>query len=131
MKNINQIKIFTLASYLLIIMPYEHIGPFLFMFIPFLFLNYLTETLSFGKNFIVDFLNLLLIILLIFSFINIFNAKKKWVCLSLLIQYVFLIYMFKSANLNYWYYYVPIIIHFALSLTLIIKLFVLKSKDKN
>lgn len=128
MKNL---KIITICGFLLINIPMDHISPFLFMFIPFLFLNFLYETLSFDKDFIENFFNLLLIILLIISFFKIFETKKNWVLLSIIIQYLFLIYIFKPNFLKHWLFYLPTLIYLISSMFLIIKLFVLEPKNTN
>ncbi len=134
MKNLKAIKTATICMFLLINIPYDHISPFLFMLIPFLFLNYFGEIISFYQNFyesFISFLNLLFIILIILSFIKIFETKKIWIALSLIIQYIFLVYIFKTTFLKHWLFYIPTCIYLLLSLYLIMELFVLKTRNTN
>lgn len=131
MKNLKVIKTAIICMFLLINIPYDHISPFLFMLIPFLFLNYLSEMISFGNDFVMDFLNFTLVILLILSLFKIYSSKKTYVISSLIIQYIFLVYIFKTTFLKHWLFYIPTCIYLVLSLFLIMKLFVLKPRNTN
>jgi hypothetical protein len=131
MKNIKTFKIFIVLFFLIIVIPYEKISFILGLALALGIITNFFELLSYSNDFVETFVEFSSCLLTLVSCLIFFKSKKILVVLSLVIQYVFLFCMFKMEYLNYWCYYVPTSIYLVLSLFLIIKLFVLKTKDTN
>ncbi|MFY8069054.1 MAG: hypothetical protein ACOVMG_03070 [Flavobacterium sp.] len=64
----------------------------------------------------------------ILSLFLIFNKNKLLVFLGISIQWLWISYMFKTGDLGYWYYTLPVLIYLITSILLIFKIFFKQSK---
>lgn len=108
-----KIKIATIISFLVILNPDKISLP-----------NGIILTISFIENLFSLFSEKLDVYFFMssFTFISIFTTffkNNKIILLSISIQYMWLIYMFKVGDKNYWYYIIPTLIYLVLSLILI------------
>lgn len=129
MKNFKITKIITVIFFLIILYPADKIS----------FFNGLILILSvfdaISSVFIVNEIDSeFLKVLFIYSFTLIscftfFKSNKYWTISSVLIQYLYLIFTYRTGYLNYYYYYVPTSIYLILSLVLLIKLLILRQSN--
>jgi hypothetical protein len=131
MKNLKITKIITVIFFLIILYPADKISFFNGLILILSVLDAITSI------FIVNEIDSeFLKILFIYSFTLIscftfFKSNKYWIISSVLIQFLYLIFTFRTDYLNHWTYYIPSSIYLILSLFLIIKLFVVKPINTN
>jgi hypothetical protein len=121
MNNIDNIKKATFLSFLIIVFPGDHVTLINLMVIIIIFL----ESFSMIGIDSIDMdsvLSLFLSSLSILSLIYIFNKSRHMSIISILVQYVWLIYSFNKNNLNRIYYLLTISLFVLLSLTLVYQL---------
>jgi CDP-diglyceride synthetase len=121
MNNIDNIKKATFLSFLIIVFPGDHVTLINLMVIIIIFL----ESFSMIGIDSIDMdsvLSLFLSSLSILSLIYIFNKSRHMSIISILVQYVWLIYSFNKNNLNKIYYLLTISLFVLLSLTLVYQL---------
>lgn len=87
----------------------------------------LIDLLCFNCDHFEPLKNLFILLSVIISFYFLFNKRKCLVILSIITQYSYLIFFFKIKFLNYWYYTIPTLIYFVLSLILLY--FIIFKKD--
>jgi hypothetical protein len=67
--------------------------------------------------------NAIIAVFVIVSFVFVFIEKKMQILICIIIQYLYLLYIFKHNFLSYWYFTIPTSIYLILSLVLIYCLF--------
>jgi hypothetical protein len=118
MKNIENLKKATFLSFLIIFFPGEHVILINLIAILITFLQFLT---SIGID-IIDMESVISLILsgfTILSLVFIFNKSKYLSIVSILVQYIWLIYCFNRNNLSSIYYLISISLFIILSLVLV------------
>jgi len=125
MKNL---KIVTIISFLIIVFP-DKIAFINLIILPLSIVNYIMELFYSHQSYFYIFYNLLISIITLSSVICFFQKNKYIVMSSIIIQILFLAYMFKLKFLNYWYFTIPTAVYLILSLILIYSLF-FKSKKR-
>lgn len=73
--------------------------------------------------------NLFIFSMIISSIYFLFKQNKFFIITCFFIQYLYLIYLFKTLFLNYWYFTIPTSIYLITSLMLIFKIFYKQSKQ--
>ena len=129
MKNIKNLKIVTIIYFLIIVFPCK-IAFINFIILPLPILNFVLM-LGVDPVDLMSFSEPIISIITILSIFYIFNKKKHIVISSIIIQYLYLTYLFKDKFLNYWYFTIPTTIYLILSLLLIYNLFSHKKKAIN
>lgn len=129
MKNIKNLKIVTIISFLIIVFPGK-IAFINFIILPLPILNFVLM-LGVDSVDLMSFSEPIISIITILSIFYIFNQKKHIVISSIIIQYLYLTYLFKAKFLNYWYFTIPTTIYLILSLLLIYNLFSHQKKATN
>ncbi len=118
-----KIKVATIITFLVIINPDKISLP-----------NGIILTISFIENLFSIFSEKLDVYFFMssFTFISIFTIffkNNKITLLSISIQYMWLIYMFKVGDKNYWFYTIPTLIYIVLSLILIYLIMFKKNEE--
>lgn len=131
MKNLKTIKILTIFFFLIIVYHGDKISFFNGLIIVLSVLDLVTGLFYINSEYFDYFILVVIYVVTLVNCITFFKEKKQWVLCSILVQISYLVYTFKINHLNYWYYYVPTSIYLILSLFLVIKLFVLKTKNTN
>lgn len=129
MKNIKKLKIVTIIFFLIIVFPGK-IAFINFIILPLPILNFVLM-LGVDPIDLMSFSEPIISIITILSVFFIFNQKKYIVISSIMIQYLYLTYLFKVKFLNYWYFTIPTTIYLILSLLLIYNLFLHQKKPTN
>jgi CDP-diglyceride synthetase len=122
MNNIDNIKKATFLSFLIIVFPGDHVTLINLIVIIITFLQFFSM-IGIDSIDMESVLSLVLSSMTILSLIYIFNRSKHLSIVSILVQYVWLIYCFNKNNLNKIYYLLTIIFFVLLSFTLVYKLF--------
>ena len=122
MNSTIKVKLATLISFLLIINPGKLSLP-----------NGIILTITLLENLLSFFSEKLDVYFLIstltfMSLFLIFNKNKRLVFLAISIQWLWIIYMFKSGDFGYWYYTLPVLIYLITSIILFLKYFPNKQK---
>lgn len=121
MNKLKKIKLATIIAFLVIVIPGK-ISLLNFMVMPLILLNFI---LMLGVEPLTPSLLIepAISIITILSVFYTFSNKKHFVLLSVLIQYLYLIFIFKIKYLDYWYFTVPTVAYLILSLVSIYFLF--------
>ncbi len=126
MSKLKKIKLATIIAFLVIVIPGK-ISLLNFMVMPLILLNFI---LMLGVEPLTPSLLIepAISVITILSVFYTFSNKKHFVLLSVLIQYLYLIFIFKTKYLDYWYFTVPTLAYLILSFVSIYFLFFKKLK---
>lgn len=119
MKNI---KVYLIISFLIIIIPGEHVAlPIgITIFIGFIQSIWSVFYEEFNKEMYISIINTFLIII---SLLFVLSKNKLINLFGIIIQYIYLFFIYDFKYLKYWYYTVPTLIYIILSIILVYKLF--------
>jgi hypothetical protein len=115
-------KIAVLISFSIILIPGVHVSPPIGLFLAFSLLDSLWGVFTEDINQEM-FVNCLITIMLCCSLLFLILRKKLINLVGIIIQFVWMIYVFEYKFLNYWYFAIPASIYLILSLTLLYFLF--------
>jgi hypothetical protein len=129
MRNLIQLKIAIVVSYLLIVFPGK-LAVINGILIPVVFIAQLLEIFEKQSEFIKIWYEFVLLALEIVSFIFLFKRSKEVILMCFLVQYFLLFYFSKLIYLKYWYFTLPTSVYVILSLILLYFIFVKKQSEK-
>lgn len=114
MKNILNVKIITIIFFLIIVFPSPHASLPNFIV---LVVMVLQDLFMVDKN--LPSLDFYISILVIISVLLFFSKKNIIFLISIIIQFFYLIFIFKIENIKYWYFTIPYFLFIIFSLFLI------------
>ena len=130
MKKLQYLKTASLISFLIITYSGGTLVLNMFFWLIVGILASLIDFLCLDCDHIEPLKNLFILILVFISFYLLYNKRKYLVILSIIIQYLYLIFLFKINFIKYWYFTIPTIIYTVLSLILLYFVIFKKNYEK-
>ena len=127
MKKIKLLKLATIISFLIITYPGGTLTLSNFLWLLVNAVTSLMDLLCLECDHVEPIKNLSILTIILSSIYLLFKQNKLYLISSIVIQYLYLAYLFETKFLNYWYFTIPILIYLGLSLILVYLVFTRKA----